>query len=392
MLVALSRAVGLWEPSAPSSRRRRRARSRSPTCRAFFSPRGVAAARGTKRAKSPRSLRLAIDARDPSPIGVVRELVLEALVELGEGWIPWPALERYLRIRSSHAGSHAPLPPLGRAQTRRSPSRRSKFAEPIEVARRIVHESLPALGMLDLGEEDTDDERDVDEPEAVETRTRCFASRRAARAPRGPHAVDRRRGEVPRHARASHRRAHAHRERARHRAVRRGRALRGDARSPRRAADARARSLRGARGGRPAHAHRGGRAAARVARATLAQASVVLGREHVRRRRAVSCGSTTRTFASCSARVARRASSSSIRRRRAVCSSRPGVDLDRLSRRCRALGIEVLYEGQVVRARSIPPGGSSTPPPPRITPSHGTAETRRRSSQIRIQGVRKKGE
>jgi len=68
-----------------------------------------------------------------------------------------------------------------------------------------------------------------------------------------------------------------------------------------------------------------------------------------------------------------------------------GVDLDRLSRRCRALGIEVLYEGQVVRARSMPPG-ASTPPPPRMTPTPGTVEApRRKSSQMRLQ-ARKKDE
>jgi hypothetical protein len=65
-----------------------------------------------------------------------------------------------------------------------------------------------------------------------------------------------------------------------------------------------------------------------------------------------------------------------------------GVDLDRLSRRCRALGIEILVDGQVVRARSIPPGGS-TPPPPRVTPAPPMAEVRKRSSQVRIQ-MRKK--
>jgi hypothetical protein len=71
----------------------------------------------------------------------------------------------------------------------------------------------------------------------------------------------------------------------------------------------------------------------------------------------------------------------------------PGVDLDRLSRRCRALGIEVLYEGQVVRARSIPPGGS-TPPPPRIStppPASVGEGLRRRSSQVRVNLPKKGG-
>jgi hypothetical protein len=65
-----------------------------------------------------------------------------------------------------------------------------------------------------------------------------------------------------------------------------------------------------------------------------------------------------------------------------------GVDVDRLSRRCRTVGIEVLVDGQVVRARSIPPG-SQTPPPARVSPvprKITVAEGKRRtSSEVRIQ-------
>ena len=52
-----------------------------------------------------------------------------------------------------------------------------------------------------------------------------------------------------------------------------------------------------------------------------------------------------------------------------------GVDLERLSRRCRTVGVEVLVDGQVIRARTLPPGASSVPPPaksgatPRVTSS-----------------------
>ena len=38
----------------------------------------------------------------------------------------------------------------------------------------------------------------------------------------------------------------------------------------------------------------------------------------------------------------------------------PSVDLDRLMRRCRALGVEIATEGNTVRARSVPP--PSAPP------------------------------
>jgi hypothetical protein len=36
-----------------------------------------------------------------------------------------------------------------------------------------------------------------------------------------------------------------------------------------------------------------------------------------------------------------------------------GVDLDRLARRCRSLGVEIVVEGEVYRTRSIPPGRGS---------------------------------
>jgi hypothetical protein len=41
-----------------------------------------------------------------------------------------------------------------------------------------------------------------------------------------------------------------------------------------------------------------------------------------------------------------------------------GVDLERLSRRCRTIGVEILSEGHVVRARTMPP--------PKMTPPKGT--------------------
>jgi hypothetical protein len=39
----------------------------------------------------------------------------------------------------------------------------------------------------------------------------------------------------------------------------------------------------------------------------------------------------------------------------------PGADLDRLGRRCRSLGVELVVEGEVYRTRSLPPGRGSGP-------------------------------
>jgi hypothetical protein len=45
-----------------------------------------------------------------------------------------------------------------------------------------------------------------------------------------------------------------------------------------------------------------------------------------------------------------------------------GIDLERLSRRCRTVGVEILVDGQVVRARSLPPPRITPQGTPRVTP------------------------
>jgi hypothetical protein len=40
-----------------------------------------------------------------------------------------------------------------------------------------------------------------------------------------------------------------------------------------------------------------------------------------------------------------------------------GVDIDRLTRRCRTVGVEILVDGQVLRSRTVPPGAGTMPPP-----------------------------
>jgi hypothetical protein len=93
-------------------------------------------------------LRLPADQRDSSASGIVRDLVLEALRDLGENrWIPWESLERYLS--TDHR-----IPGVERLLRRWAERVGVEPVPPMEVARRVIMESLPALGILDVGEED----------------------------------------------------------------------------------------------------------------------------------------------------------------------------------------------------------------------------------------------
>jgi hypothetical protein len=151
LLIALSRAVGLWDASATSQAAPPGSLAVHELVRLLFMAwrRGGAwdEARG-----EPEVLRVAVDARDPSPVGVVREMVLESLKDLGEGrWVPWPSLAGY--FKTDHR-----IPGLTRLLRRWAERVGADVVEPMEVARRIVHNSLPALGILDLGEDDAPQE------------------------------------------------------------------------------------------------------------------------------------------------------------------------------------------------------------------------------------------
>jgi hypothetical protein len=146
LLIALSRAVGLWEPSAlaPTSPPGMNLVGEVPGILFEAWRRGGA---WDEARVEPEVLRLPADARDPSPVGAMREVVLEALVELGEGWIPWVSLFGF--FRSDHR-----MPGLRRLFRRWAERGGVESVDPLEVARRIVLESLPALGVLDLGEDE----------------------------------------------------------------------------------------------------------------------------------------------------------------------------------------------------------------------------------------------
>jgi hypothetical protein len=150
LLVALSRAVGLWDASAISASAPPGSLMLHELSRLLF----VAWKRGgawDEARSEPEMLRLPADQRDSSASGVVRDLVLEALRDLGESrWIPWPSLEGYLR--TDHR-----IPGVERLLRRWAERVGVEPVPPMEVARRVILESLPSLGILDVGEDDATD-------------------------------------------------------------------------------------------------------------------------------------------------------------------------------------------------------------------------------------------
>lgn len=144
--VALSRAIGLWETSAASIVTPPGAFAIRDLTRALFNTwrRGGA----WDEARPEREvLRTVGEGRESSPIGALREMVLDALQELGEGrWIPWSSLRGYLAADDRIGGVERLI--------RRWAERMSIEAiDAAEITRRIALESLPALGILDLGGE-----------------------------------------------------------------------------------------------------------------------------------------------------------------------------------------------------------------------------------------------
>ena len=157
---ALCRASGLWDASATN-----------PACppgsldmRELSSHLFNAWRRGgawDEARPEPEVLRLPNEQRDSSASSAVRELVLAAVKELGENrWIPWKSLEGYLasdpRIEGIARLLRRWAERVGAPLYRRAEDG-ADYSDPMVVARRIVLESLPALGVIDLGEDDAEE-------------------------------------------------------------------------------------------------------------------------------------------------------------------------------------------------------------------------------------------
>jgi hypothetical protein len=369
LVFGLSRAIGLWDASATNTSSPPGSFTLQELTRQLF----VAWRRGgawDEARAEPEVLRLALDARDSSPAGVVRETVLEALRELGEGrWVPWSSLAGWLR--SDHR-----VPGIARLLRRWSDRGQLEAVEPMEVARRIVHDSLPALGILDLGEDEDlprDAEADGNGPPIA---LRLTARGRALLADKVPAADATGSKFLDTHVLRLGPQARTGSVLAVAPFVEVGRAA--ETLDLIVAPQTLARALSA---GLEADVLRARIEALaplpETLSRTLAQASVVVGRASYEAASGflwVEDGNVREL----------------LRTRRPTQELfvdpsppggllvAPGIDLERLARRCRTVGVEVVIEGQSVRARTMPPPPSSSGPKssgtPRMTPARGAAK------------------
>jgi hypothetical protein len=147
LLSALSRAAGLWDLSALSASSPPGSWTIGEVTEAFFKlwRRGGV---WDEARQDPELFRVQPEARDLSPTGILREMVIDALADLGEGrWVPWRALADYVRDDGRTAG-------VARLLRRWADRAGVTPPTPHDVVRRVVFETLPALGVLDLGDPD----------------------------------------------------------------------------------------------------------------------------------------------------------------------------------------------------------------------------------------------
>jgi hypothetical protein len=115
-------------------------------------------------------MRIAQGSRETSAVGSVRDLVIEALQELGDGrWVPWEAIAGYVR-------SDSRAPGLARLIQRWAQRAAVEALTPAEIARRIAFESLHALGVVDIGDADSDEADSLGPTLRITPRGRSFLS------------------------------------------------------------------------------------------------------------------------------------------------------------------------------------------------------------------------
>ena len=167
LVASLSRAIGLWDPSAVSTASPPGSHTVGELSRALFDAWRRGGAWDEARPDG-EALRVTADARETSAVGVVRELVLEALQELGDGrWAPWEAIAAYVR-------SDARAPGVARLIERWAQRAGVEPMTPAEVARRVALETLHVLGIVDLGDPESDDVESIGPTLRITPRGRAF--------------------------------------------------------------------------------------------------------------------------------------------------------------------------------------------------------------------------
>jgi hypothetical protein len=149
LIAALSRAMGLWDPSAISVASPPGASRAGDLGRLLFETWLRGGAWDEARPEG-EVLRAGSEIREASAVGVLRQMVVDALGELGDGrWAPWEAVAAYVRADSRTPG-------LGRLLERWAGRAGVEAATPAEIAQRIALETLHALGVVDLGDPEDD--------------------------------------------------------------------------------------------------------------------------------------------------------------------------------------------------------------------------------------------
>jgi hypothetical protein len=155
LISALSRAVGLWDASARNGSAPPGSLSMNELGRQLFDVWHLGGAWDEARPEG-EFMRAAGASREASVMGVVRSIVLDSLMDLGEGrWIPWEAISGFL-LTDSRAPGLARL--LERWAQRCGIDPKETTLE--HVAERVAFESLHILGCVDVSEPDGAEARD----------------------------------------------------------------------------------------------------------------------------------------------------------------------------------------------------------------------------------------
>ncbi len=149
LVAALSRVVGLWDaagigPTSPPGAYRVYELGR-----VLFEAWRRGGAWDESR-EDGELMRVSGDSREAGAVGVVRGIVLEALQELGDGrWAPWGAVAGYLLADGRTPG-------VTRLIERWAQRAGLEARSPVEIARRMATETLHVLGVVDLAVADED--------------------------------------------------------------------------------------------------------------------------------------------------------------------------------------------------------------------------------------------